>query len=54
MNIDRITEIDDKTLNALQQFIPELTNEIDRVPSKEDLENVVSSPNNYLFVAEGK
>lgn len=52
MNIDRITEIDDKTLNALQQFIPELTNEIDRVPSKEDLENVVSSPNNYLFVAE--
>ena len=52
MNIDRITEIDEKTLNALQQFIPELTNEIDRVPSKEDLENVVSSPNNYLFVAE--
>lgn len=52
MNIDRITEIDEKTLNALQQFIPELTNEIDRVPTKEDLENVVSSPNNYLFVAE--
>ena len=52
MNIDRITEIDEETLKAFQYFIPELTNEKDRVPTKEDLEKVVSSPNNYLLIAK--
>ena len=52
MQIERVTEVDEKILEAFQKFIPELTNEKDRVPTKEDLENVVSSPNNYLFVAE--
>lgn len=52
MNIKRITEIDENILKALQKFIPELTQDIDRVPSKEDLEEVVKSPNNHLLVAK--
>jgi ribosomal protein S18 acetylase RimI-like enzyme len=52
MNIERVTEINEKILSAFQYFIPELTNEKNRIPTKEDLEVVVSSPNNYLLVAK--
>lgn len=52
MHIERITEIDEKILSAFQYFIPELTNEKDRIPTKEDLEYVISSPNNYILIAK--
>lgn len=52
MIIERVTEIDEKTVKSFQYFIPELTNEKDRIPTKKDLENVVSSPNTYLLIAK--
>lgn len=51
MHIERVTEINDNILTAFQKFIPDLTNETDRFPTKEDLEKVVSSSNNYLLIA---
>ena len=52
MYIERVTEIDENILKAFQYFIPELTSEKDRIPTTENLENVTSSPNNYLLVAK--
>ena len=52
MYIERVTEINDKILEAFQYFIPELTNEKDRVPTTEDLERVISSSNNHLLIAK--
>lgn len=54
MIIERVTEIDEKTVKSFQYFIPELTNEKDRIPTKKDLENVVSSPNTYLLIAKAE
>lgn len=51
MHIERVAEINDNILTAFQKFIPDLTNETDRFPTKEDLEKVVSSSNNYLLIA---
>lgn len=51
MHIERVTEINDNILTAFQRFIPDLTNETNRFPNKEDLEKVVSSSNNYLLMA---
>ena len=52
MYIERVTEINDKIPEAFQYFIPELTNEKDRVPTTEDLERVISSSNNHLLIAK--
>lgn len=52
MFIERITNIDEKTANALQLLIPELTNDQNRIPTIEDLEKVISSPNNFVFIAK--
>ena len=52
MYIERITEIDEEIIKAFQYFIPELTKEQDRIPTIEELENVVSSSNNYLLIAK--
>ena len=52
MYIERVTEIDENILKAFQYFIPELTSEKDRIPTTENLENVTSSPNNYVLVAK--
>lgn len=52
MFIERITNIDEKTANALQLLIPELTNDQNRIPTIEDLEKVISSPNNFIFIAK--
>ncbi|MBF6596945.1 MAG: GNAT family N-acetyltransferase [Fermentimonas sp.] len=52
MYIERVTEINDKILEAFQYFIPELTNEKDRVPTTEDLERVISFSNNHLLIAK--
>ena len=38
MQIERVKEINEKTLNAFQKFIPELTNEKDNTPTLKDLE----------------
>ena len=52
MFIERITNIDERTANALQLLIPELTNDQNRIPTIEDLEKVISSPNNFVFIAK--
>lgn len=52
MFIERITNIDEKTANALQLLIPELTNDQNRIPTIENLEKVISSPNNFVFIAK--
>lgn len=52
MFIERITNIDERTANALQLLIPELTNDQNRIPTIEDLEKVISSPNNFIFIAK--
>ena len=52
MFIERITNIDERTANALQLLIPELTNDQNRIPTIENLEKVISSPNNFIFIAK--
>ena len=52
MFIERITNIDERTANALQLLIPELTNDQNRIPTIENLEKVISSPNNFVFIAK--
>lgn len=52
MFIERITNIDERTANALQLLIPELTNDQNRIPTIEDLEKVISSPNKFVFIAK--
>ncbi|MGI6073027.1 MAG: GNAT family N-acetyltransferase [Fermentimonas sp.] len=51
MKIERVTHIDDNILKAFQKFIPELTKDPERIPTKDDLKKVIQSPNNYLFIA---
>jgi ribosomal protein S18 acetylase RimI-like enzyme len=52
MFIERITNIDERTANTLQLLIPELTNDQNRIPTIENLEKVISSPNNFVFIAK--
>lgn len=51
MRIERVTHIDDNILRAFQRFIPDLTQDPERIPTKDDLKKVIQSPNNYLFLA---
>ncbi len=51
MQIERVTHINETIISAFEKLIPELTKEKDRIPTKKDLQKVVSSENNYLFIA---
>src|SRR5690554_1298904 len=51
MHIERVTQIDKAIISAFEKFIPELTNDNDRVPTIEDLKEVISSDDNYLLIA---
>ena len=53
MQIERVTHINETIISAFEKLIPELTKEKDRIPTKKDLQKVVSSENNYLFIATG-
>lgn len=50
IHIKRVEIIDGVVVDAFKELIPQLTDS-DRYPSKEDLENIVSSEMNHLFVA---
>ena len=51
MKIERVTHINETIISAFEKLIPELTNEKNRIPTKEDLQKAISSENNYLFIA---
>ena len=50
IDIKRIDIIDEDVFDAFKELIPQLTDN-DQYPSKEDLESIVSSEMNHLFVA---
>lgn len=50
MIINRITQIDEKTINAFRKLVPQLTGKQD-YPSREELEKVVQCKNTFLFFA---
>ena len=51
MHIDRVTQIDESVVVAFEKLIPELTDDVKRVPTRKDLEKVIESDNNHLLIA---
>ena len=51
MHIKRLEHIDEPIVEAFERFIPALTGEENRKPTKEELEIVISSKDTYLFIA---
>lgn len=51
MEIYEVKTVTDNTLNAFRKLIPQLSSSC-TLPTKKDLENIVSSNNTLLFIAE--
>lgn len=53
IKIYELKEINEETVNAFANFIPQLAPDI-KVPTMSELKAIVSSPGSTLFVAEDK